>query len=69
MCQEVGTARIYNPKNLEPKNAVTDILIYHQIASPMLSGLELNITSSLLNILRLHKAATEQISGDKYCTL
>ncbi|KAK2578240.1 hypothetical protein KPH14_000768 [Odynerus spinipes] len=53
---------------LELKTAVSDILICHKTAPPMLTGLELNIASSLLNILRPLEAATKEISGDKYCT-
>ncbi|CAH2087088.1 unnamed protein product [Euphydryas editha] len=34
----------------------------------MLTSLELNIVSSLLNILRPLEAATKEISGNKYCT-
>ncbi|CAH2107982.1 unnamed protein product [Euphydryas editha] len=34
----------------------------------MLTSLELNIASSLLNILRPLEAATKETSGDKYCT-
>lgn len=53
---------------LELKSTVSDILICHKTAPPMLTGLELNIASSLLNILRPLEAATKEISGDKYCT-
>lgn len=53
---------------LELKNVVSDILICHKAAPPMLTGAELNIASSLLNILRPLEAATKEISADKYCT-
>ncbi|CAH2095212.1 unnamed protein product [Euphydryas editha] len=53
---------------LELKSTVSDILICHKTAPPILIGLELHIASSLLNILRPLEAATKEISGDKYCT-
>ncbi|XP_072400601.1 E3 SUMO-protein ligase ZBED1-like [Diabrotica undecimpunctata] len=53
---------------LELKNSVSDILIRHKTAPAMLTGLELNMVSSLLNILRPLEAATKEISVDKYCS-
>ncbi|XP_017494985.1 PREDICTED: zinc finger BED domain-containing protein 4-like, partial [Rhagoletis zephyria] len=53
---------------LELKNIVSEILIHHKTAPPLLTGMELNIASSLLNVLRPLEAATKEISGDKYGT-
>lgn len=53
---------------LDLRNAVSEILIRHKTAPPMLTGMELTIITSLLNILRPLEAATKEISGDKYCS-
>ncbi|XP_037812651.1 E3 SUMO-protein ligase ZBED1-like [Lucilia sericata] len=52
---------------LELRNAVSDILLRHKTAPPMLTGMELSTSSKLLNILRPFEAATKEISGDTYC--
>lgn len=53
---------------LDLRNAVSEILIHHKTAPPMLTGMELTILTSLLNILRPLEAATKEISADKYCS-
>lgn len=53
---------------LELRNAVSEILIRHRTAPPMLTGMELTIMTSLLNILRPLEAATKEISTDQYCS-
>ncbi|XP_046803833.1 uncharacterized protein LOC124419252 [Lucilia cuprina] len=52
---------------LELRNAVSDILLRHKTAPPILTGMELSTSSKLLNILRPFEAATKEISGDTYC--
>ncbi|KAH9645948.1 hypothetical protein HF086_011410 [Spodoptera exigua] len=51
---------------LDLRNAVSEILIRHKTAPPMLTGMELTILTSLLNVLQPLEAATKEISGDKY---
>lgn len=53
---------------IDLRNAVSEILTHHKTAPPMLTGMELTILTSLLNILRPLEAATKEISGDKYCS-
>ncbi|CAK1547969.1 unnamed protein product [Leptosia nina] len=53
---------------LDLRNAVSEILIRHKTAPPMLTGMELTILTSLLNVLQPLEAATKEISGDKYCS-
>ncbi|XP_074106514.1 E3 SUMO-protein ligase ZBED1-like [Cotesia typhae] len=53
---------------LDLRNPVSEILIRHKTAPPMLTGMELTILTSLLNILRPLEAATKEISSDKYCS-
>lgn len=53
---------------LDLRNAVSEILIRHKTAPPMVTGMDLTILTSLLNILRPLEAATKEISGNKYCS-
>lgn len=53
---------------VELRGVVNEILIRHKTAPPMLSGLELTIVSSVLQVLRPLEAVTKEVSGDKYCT-
>lgn len=54
---------------LELRDVVNKIVIRHKTAPPMLSGLELSIVSSVLQVLRPLEATTKEVSGDKYCTI
>uniref|UniRef100_A0A6P7GZ57 Zinc finger BED domain-containing protein 1-like n=1 Tax=Diabrotica virgifera virgifera TaxID=50390 RepID=A0A6P7GZ57_DIAVI len=53
---------------LELTNSISDILISNKTAPAMLTGLELNIAASLLDLLRPLEAATKEVSAYKYCT-
>ncbi|GBP56345.1 Zinc finger BED domain-containing protein 1 [Eumeta japonica] len=53
---------------LELRTVVSNIIIRHKNAPPMLTASELSVLSSVLQILRPIETATKEVSGDKYCT-
>lgn len=53
---------------LDLRNDVSEILIRHKTPPPIVTGMDLTILRSLLNILHPLEAATKKISGYKYCS-